>query len=65
MPDPSKPLWLNQERKLGIYVATPVHSNVSIHYTQSLLEFQKACMKKGVKVMFEMIKSSLVTQGST
>ena len=63
MSDPSKPLWLNQETELGIYVATPVHSDVSIHYTQSLLEFQKACMEKGVKVMFEMIKSSLVTQG--
>ena len=45
MPDPSKPLWLNEERELGIYVATPVHSYVSIHYTQSLLEFQKACIE--------------------
>ena len=29
MPDPGRPLWLNKERELGIYVATPVHSDVS------------------------------------
>jgi hypothetical protein len=62
------PMWKNAKLELevapySIFVATPVHSDVSIHYTQSLLEFQKACLRKKVKVQFQLIKSSLVTQG--
>jgi hypothetical protein len=44
-------------------VCTPVHSEVSMHYTQALLEFQKVCMLKGIIVSFTILKSSLVTQG--
>ena len=47
----------------SIFVATPVHDQCSIHYTQGLLEFQQLCMKKNVKVTFQIMKSSLVTQG--
>ena len=39
-------------RKLNensLFVATPVHSEVSIHYTQSLLELQKLAIKKKTK----------------
>ena len=40
----SKAIWFNKEEeklnKHSIFVATPVHSEVSIHYTQSLLELQ-------------------------
>jgi hypothetical protein len=36
---------------------------VSIHYAQACLEFQKHCMKNNVMVMFQLMKSSLVTQG--
>ena len=46
-----------------IFVGTPVHSDVSIHYTQALLEFQQDCFKKKIEVTFQLIKSSLVTQG--
>ena len=46
-----------------MFVATPVHSEVSIHYTQALIEFQQECFKKKLKVSFHLIKSSLVTQG--
>jgi hypothetical protein len=69
MQDPSKPIWINKvEVKVKtdqpvIFVATPVHSECSIHYTQSLLQFQQACMKKGIMVSFALLKSSLVTQG--
>jgi hypothetical protein len=63
MVENSKPLWIKKEKPIGIFVATPVHSDVSIHYTQTLLEFQKECMKKGIRVMFQLMKSSLVTQG--
>ena len=63
-----EPLWKQAKLKLevapySIFVATPVHSDCSIHFTQSLLEFQKACIKKNVKVHFQLMKSSLVTQG--
>tara|TARA_R110000803_G_scaffold144041_1_gene209980 strand:+ start:4893 stop:5747 length:855 start_codon:yes stop_codon:yes gene_type:complete len=52
-----------EQSPYSIFVATPVHSEVSIHYTQSLLEFQKACLYKKIPVVFQLMKSSLVTQG--
>ena len=72
MQDPSKPIWfkkpeevenINKEEKISIMVCTPVHSEVSMHYTQALLEFQKFCMLKNIWVSFVILKSSLVTQG--
>jgi hypothetical protein len=53
MQDASKPLWVKpKEQQLvsgykpyNIFLATPVHSDVSIHYAQSLLEFQKYCFE--------------------
>ena len=65
----SKPLWFDKEEEKeklnenSIFVATPVHSEVSIHYTQSLLELQKLAIKKKTKIVFQLYKSSLVTQG--
>ena len=53
----------DQYKDLEIFVATPVHSEVSIHYTQALIEFQQECFNKKLKVSFHLIKSSLVTQG--
>jgi hypothetical protein len=70
MQDASKPIWINQQSKVpnintlpSIFVATPVHSECSIHYTQALLSFQQKCLAKGVLVSFSLLKSSLVTQG--
>ena len=73
MQDSSKPIWFNKnigERgidisgpKYRIFVATPVHSECSIHYTQALLKFQKQCMMNSIMVSFSLLKSSLVTQG--
>ena len=61
------PLWKNNTsgdtKPYSIFVATPVHSECSIHYTQALLEFQTFCHFKGIEVMFQLVKSSLVTQG--
>ena len=62
----SRPIWFNEEKELdekSLFVATPVHSEVSIHYTQSLLELQKQAIKKKIKIVFQLYKSSLVTQG--
>ena len=41
-----EPLWKKNNSKeeikpYSIFVATPVHSECSIHYTQALLEFQQ------------------------
>ena len=73
MQDPSKPIWFKtetndfttklKEPEVRIYVATPVHNECSIHYTQALLKFQQACMMNGIMVSFSLLKSSLVTQG--
>ena len=46
-----------------LFVGTPVHSDVSIHYFKACLEFQKECMARKIPVMFQVMKSSLVTQG--
>ena len=72
MQDASKPIWFKTEEnditklkqpETRIYVATPVHSECSIHYTQALLKFQQACMMNGIMASFSLLKSSLVTQG--
>ena len=73
MQDPSKPLWFNKtiesktetkpKKNFSIFVATPVHSDVSIHYFQACLEFQKHCLKNDILASFQVMKSSLVTQG--
>lgn len=63
------PLWKDKseenkpKKPYSIFIATPVHSDVSMHYTQALLEFQRYCWDIGVKTRFSLIKSSLVTQG--
>ena len=66
--DSSQPIWVKEDKpkkkpKYSLFVATPVHSDVSIHYMQACLELQKACHAKGYHVMFQLMKSSLVTQG--
>jgi hypothetical protein len=48
---------------ISLFVATPVHSDVSIHYFKACLEFQKECFIRKIPVMFQVMKSSLVTQG--
>ena len=72
MQDPSKPIWINKPTKIKkestkslpkIFVATPVHSEASIHYVQALLQFQQQCLIRNIMVSFSLMKSSLVTQG--
>ena len=59
------PLWKTDtgQSEYSIMVATPVHSECSIHYTQALLELQQLCIKNKIKITFSLVKSSLVTQG--
>ena len=66
-----EPIWFGDETRdtkpydppIKLFVATPVHDLCSIHYTQSLLELQKECLKYRIGCRFHIIKSSLVTQG--
>ena len=68
MQDSSRPIWFKKDNTNGmgigkpdirIYVATPVHSECSIHYTQALLKFQQACMMNNIMVSFSLLKSSI------
>ena len=58
-------MWKNNSNSsdVSLFVATPVHSDCSIHYAQALLELQALCFKHRIKITFSLIKSSLVTQG--
>ena len=47
----------------NLMICTPCHSDVTMHYTQALLELQQLCIKKGIRITFTLLKSSLVTQG--
>jgi hypothetical protein len=68
-----EPIWFTNEprnteqnkdiKPYTILVATPVHSDVSMHYAQSLLHLQKWCFHNNVRVGFQLMKSSLITQG--
>jgi len=53
----------NSSKLPRIFVATPVHSEASIHYVQALLKFQQECLIRNIMVSFSLMKSSLVTQG--
>lgn len=64
----NEPIWFdkkveNTQPGIKLFVATPCHSNVCIHYTQSVLELQKYCNQNKLGIMFQLFKSSLVTQG--
>ena len=58
--NPLKPIWVNKKKEplkfeqakkpYKIFVATPVHSEVSLHYTQALLEFQNSEFRIAVYV---------------
>jgi len=54
--------WVNKNN-VKLFVATPVHSDVSIHYMQSVFKLQAECNRKKVPIMLQLMKSSLVTSG--
>ena len=68
-----EPIWFTNEprnteqnnsfKPYTLLVATPVHSDVSMHYAQSLLHLQKWCFHNNVRIGFQLMKSSLITQG--
>jgi len=52
-----------ETNKNHIMICTPVHSDVSIHYMKACLDLQKECILNKIKITFQLMKSSLVTQG--
>ena len=65
----SLPMWKpdtgqkETNSKISLMICTPCHSDVTMHYTQALLELQQLCIKHKIKITFTLLKSSLVTQG--
>jgi hypothetical protein len=60
----------NKEKKVeslkksrGLFIGTPIHSEVSLHYMKSCLDLQKECLLNNINITFQLMKSSLVTQG--
>tara|TARA_R100001163_G_C5055272_1_gene191751 strand:+ start:846 stop:1742 length:897 start_codon:yes stop_codon:yes gene_type:complete len=53
----------NEHGDLHLFVATPCHSEVSMHYVNAIISLTKACHKRNIPIEFSLIKSSLVTQG--
>lgn len=49
--------------KNSLMVCTPIHSEVSMHYMKACLDLQKECLLNKTKITFQLMKSSLVTQG--
>jgi hypothetical protein len=64
-----EPIWkedakpVSEPSKISLFVATPCHSEVSLHYVQAIIQLLKLCNSKKVNIEFSIIKSSLVTQG--
>ena len=54
--------WL-ENNNIKLFVATPVHSQVSMHYMQSVFKLQAECHEKNIPIMLQLMKSSLITQG--
>ena len=54
--------WVSK-KDIKLFVATPVHSEVSIHYMQSVFKLQAKCNEKQIPIMLQLMKSSLITQG--
>jgi hypothetical protein len=54
--------WVDK-KKVKLFVATPVHSDVSIHYMQSVFKLHAKCNENKIPIMLQLMKSSLVTQG--
>ena len=53
----------SETNKNHLMICTPVHSYVSIHYMKACLDLQKECILNKIKITFQIMKSSLVTQG--
>jgi|TARA_R100000388_G_scaffold91718_1_gene73991 hypothetical protein len=61
----SKEKKIKEIKKTGdsLFVATPVHSGCDLHYMKSCLDLQKECLLHNVNITFQIMQSSLVTQG--
>ena len=53
----------NEKGDIHLFIGTPCHSEVSLHYVNALISLTKYCFKRQVPIEFSLIKSSLVTQG--
>ena len=47
------------EKNEALFVATPVHSDVSLYYMKSCLDLQKECLLNKANITFQLMKSSI------
>lgn len=67
----NKPIWIKKDlsnkekskKRINIFLATPVHSDVSLHYFVAVAKFQGKCNLNNIGFHLCVNKSSLVTQG--
>ena len=50
--------WVSK-KNIKLFVATPVHSEVSIHYMQSVFKLQADCNVKQIPIMLQLMRISL------
>jgi len=48
--------------RIGLFVATPVHGQVSMHYTSACLNLQETCFQQGIPITFCLQQDSVLTQ---
>ena len=53
----------NEKGDIHLFIGTPCHSEVSLHYVNALISLTEYCFKRKIPIEFSLIKSSLVTQG--
>jgi len=46
------------KKSKGLYVCTPIHSDVCLHYMKSCLDLQKECLLNNTNITFQLMKSS-------
>jgi hypothetical protein len=69
MQDSSKPIWINktinqEAKKFSVFVATPVHSEVSIHYTQACIRISKRMFCKNTYNGYMFAINEIITSNS-
>jgi hypothetical protein len=53
---------VQSNKSLGLFVATPVHSNVSMHYMSACLNLQNYFVKNNIPIQFCLKQDSVITQ---
>ena len=53
---------MTENKPFGLFVATPVHSQVSMHYMSACLNLQEVCLRNNIPITFCLQQDSVLTQ---